>query len=201
MKHIGRRDFLLSAALLGVAAPLLSRLRAVEGAERTVDPRWLAMPEARTTPAPMAGEILPLTSTSEVFVPPKGRTFMKFSFDFPEPAVVIGDYRFGFNVFTDENAYSLDGAHMKAETKGDVTTLTCDRFTWAGGQETAPGSLVATFRHVDGALEWSAVAHMQRPIKTITTVIRGVPRGQLSFGNGGFFDPRDNEILAGYPFG
>ena len=31
--------------------------------------------------------VLPLSSTSEVFVPPRGRAFMKFSFDFPEPSV------------------------------------------------------------------------------------------------------------------
>ena len=204
--RIGRRDFFISAAMLGIAAPLLTRLRAAEHPERVVDPRWLAMPDdstaAAAAPLPNAapGEIVPLTSTSEVFVPPRGRAFMKFSFDFPEPAVAVGDYRFGFNVFTDENAYSLDASRMKAEVNGDSVRLTCDGFTWAGGQETARGSLSATFRTVNGVIEWTAVARMDHPIKTITTVIRGVPRGQLSFGNGTFFDPRDNEILAGYPF-
>lgn len=52
--------------------------------------------------------ILPLTSTSEVFVPPRGRAFMKFSFDFPEPSVGFEGLRFGFLVFTHENAYGLD---------------------------------------------------------------------------------------------
>ena len=42
---------------------------------------------------------------------------------------------------------------------------------------------------------------MERPIKTVTTIVRGVPRGQVSFGGGGFTDPRDGEMLAGYPFG
>ena len=40
---------------------------------------------------------------------------MKFSFDFPEPSVVFGDYRFGFLVFTDENTYGLDRAKLRAE--------------------------------------------------------------------------------------
>ena len=31
------------------------------------------------------GDIVELYSTSEVFIPPRGRSFMKFSFDFPEP--------------------------------------------------------------------------------------------------------------------
>ena len=42
--------------------------------------------------------ILPLTSTSDVFIPPRGRAFMKFSFDFPEPSVEFAGYRFGFLV-------------------------------------------------------------------------------------------------------
>jgi hypothetical protein len=152
------------------------------------------------SPDATPGEILPLTSTSEVFVPPRGDGFMKFSFDFPEPSVAFGDYRFGFNIFTNENAYALDRSRMKAESKGDAMTLTCDRFVWAGGQETAKGSLTASFRTVNDVLEWSAVVQMDRPIKTISTLIRGIPRGPLSFGNGRFFDPHDNEILAGYPF-
>ncbi|MEP6731946.1 MAG: beta-L-arabinofuranosidase domain-containing protein [bacterium] len=47
MKHIGRRDFVVSAVLLGVAAPLLSRLRADESVERTTDARWLGLPFER----------------------------------------------------------------------------------------------------------------------------------------------------------
>ena len=54
------------------------------------------------------GDIVELYSTTEVFIPPRGRSFMKFSFDFPEPAVVFGDHRFGFLLFTEENTYSLD---------------------------------------------------------------------------------------------
>jgi hypothetical protein len=36
-----------------------------------------------------AGEITQLSSTSEVFIPPRSRDFMKFSFDFPEPVVAL----------------------------------------------------------------------------------------------------------------
>ena len=35
-----------------------------------------------------------LHSTSDVFIPPRGDSFMKFSFDFPEPGVVFGAHRF-----------------------------------------------------------------------------------------------------------
>ena len=42
-------------------------------------------------------------------------------------------------------------------------------------------------------------AEMGQPIKTVTTIVRGVPRGRISAGYD-FFDPRDDELLFGYPF-
>src|SRR3989442_10517179 len=42
---------------------------------------------------------------------------------------------------------------------------------------------------------------MDQPIKAVTTVVRGVPRGKLSAGGGEPFDPHDDEVLWGYPFG
>src|SRR6266702_598495 len=65
--------------------------------------------------------ILPLTSTSEVFVPPRGRAFQKFSFDFPEPSIEFRDIRFGFLVFSRENAYAIDASGMTtAATDGGL---------------------------------------------------------------------------------
>ena len=46
MKYIGRRDFVVSAALLAVAAPLLQKLRAGPHADPVVDPLWLGIPGA-----------------------------------------------------------------------------------------------------------------------------------------------------------
>ena len=188
--HLSRRDWIKTVGIVGAAAALPTSARA----EPVV-----ASPAVAQSVAP--GDILPLSSTSEVFVPPRGNDFMKFSFDFPEPSVAFAGYRFGFTVFTDENTYGLDRTHMRAELTRDSMHLTCDRFVWAGGQETAPGSLDARFSLEDDRIEWSATVSMDRPIKTISTLIRGVPRGRLSFGNGTFFDPHDDEMLAGYPFG
>src|SRR5688500_9069926 len=42
---------------------------------------------------------------------------------------------------------------------------------------------------------------MDRPVKTVTAIVRGVPRGQLSLAAGPFADRRDNEVLGGYTFG
>ncbi|HEY5220204.1 MAG TPA: hypothetical protein VIJ16_10370 [Gemmatimonadaceae bacterium] len=143
--------------------------------------------------------VLPLVSTSEVFIPPRGRGFDKFSFDFPEPSVPFADLRFGFIVFTRENAYGLDAAAMKAESVGDTLTLTCSGFVWAGGQVKAPGTLIARLTRNGDVVSVDVTAEMGQPIKTVTTIVRGVPRGHISIG-GGFFDPRDDELLFGYPF-
>jgi hypothetical protein len=145
--------------------------------------------------------ILPLTSTSEVFVPSRGNGFQRFSFDFPEPSVEFGGLRFAFLVFTRENVYGLDQARMAVETGPDALVLTCTGLVWAGGQERAAGRLVARFRRSGGTIEWDATAEMSQPIKSVTTVIRGLPRGRLSAGGGAPFDPHDDEVLWGYPFG
>jgi hypothetical protein len=150
---------------------------------------------------PLPAPILPLSSTSEVFVPPRGRAFQKFSFDFPEPSVEFAGLRFGFLVFSRENAYGLDANRMTVAASPGGLEVTASGLVWAGGQERAPGTLVARFRVEDDAVLWDITAEMDRPIKAVTTVLRGVPRGRISSGGGEPFDPGDDEVLFGYPFG
>ena len=161
--------------------------------------------EAAAIQAPAAalpvGEISELLSTSEVFIPPKGRSFMKFSFDFPEPAVSFGGHRFSFLVFTEENTYSLDRAGMKATGGAEALTLEANGFIWAGGQQKAPGKLTAAFKRTGSTIEWGVTVEMDRAIKTVTTVIRDVPKGPISLGGGALNDPKDNDVLGGYTFG
>jgi hypothetical protein len=145
--------------------------------------------------------ILPLTSTSDVFIPPRGRAFQKFSFDFPEPSVEFAGLRFGFLVFTRENAYALDASALIAEGSADALSLTATRLLWAGGLERAAGRVSARLRRDGGATFCDVTAEMDQPIKAVTTVVRGVPRGKLSAGGGEPFDPHDDEVLWGYPFG
>lgn len=149
----------------------------------------------------MPGQIFDLVSTSDVFTPAKGRTWMKFSFDFPEPAVFFGGHRFSFLVFTEENTYALDRALMKATGDENSLTLIASGFTWAGGQQKEPGTLTAKFVKTGSEIVWDVAVDMGRAIKTVTTVIRDVPRGQISLGGGALTDHRDNDVLAGYTFG
>src|SRR5438477_4286945 len=145
--------------------------------------------------------VLSLTSTSDVFVPPRGRAFQKFSFDFPEPSVEFAGMRFSVLVFTRENAYGLDASQVTAQATDTGLDLTAGGLVWAGGQERAPGRVTARL-HIEGdAILCDVSAELDRPIKAVTTVVRGIPRGKLSTGGGGPFDPKDDEILWGYPFG
>ncbi|HKO15023.1 MAG TPA: hypothetical protein VJU87_02235 [Gemmatimonadaceae bacterium] len=195
---VSRRDWLKTMGVVGAGAlvtPDALRLPATL-AGQPAPLRPAAPPHAALPP----GSIVDLSSTSEIFIPPRGRGFMKFSFDFPEPSVVFADLRFGFLVFTGENTYGLDRTKMSVSGSDDALRLTCTGFVWAGGQEKAPGTLTATLRRIAGNMEWDTVVEMEQPVKTVTTIIRGVPRGQVSLGGGRFIDPKDNEMLAGYPF-
>jgi len=126
---------------------------------------------------------------------------MKFSFDFPEPSIEFAGLRFGFIVFSRENAYSLDPRLMTATRSGDALRLEASGLRWAGGQEPSQGRLVVEFRQTPEGIEWQATATLDQPIKAVTAVIRGLPRGRLSAGGNTPFDPHDDEVLLGYPFG
>ena len=191
---ISRRELLKSAA--GASALALTGIPSMATSGET--------PSAVVTPAagsPASGNILPLTSTSEVMIPPRGASFMKFSYDFPEPAIEFGGLRISFRLHTFENTYGLDQAAMTIrETHGGLD-LACTQLVWAGGQQTAPGKLQARIRTNGDQVEWSATAEMKQPIKSIVTIVRGVPRGRISAGGLAFKDHQDDEVLLGYPFG
>ena len=187
-EQLSRRDAIRILGAAGAAAALPGT------------PTSSIVAEAITAAERAPAEILPLSSTSEVFIPPRGRSYDTFSFDFPEPSVEFDGFRFGFLVFTDENAYALDPAKMTATTTGDALTITANGFTWAGGQEKMGGSLTARFRKVGTSIEWDTTVDMAQPIKTVSAIIRGVPRGRVGFGGPGGGTPADDEMLVGYPF-
>ena len=112
--------------------------------------------KARAPAAPAAadGAIVDLNSTDGVLVPPRGRSFMKFSFDFPEPSVSFGGLLLGFRVFTFENCYGLDRERMAVTATADGVHLLCTGLVWAGGQQKAPGKLEAQIRRSGSFVEW-----------------------------------------------
>lgn len=191
---LSRRDWIRTVGAAGAGALVPVDLPA-PAASRTVAP---PLP-VRQVHAP--GDIVELYSTSEVFIPPRGRSWMKFSFDFPEPGVVFGEHRFSVLLFTDENIYAMDRSRMRATGTADALELTCSGLVWAGGQEQAPGAVNVRFRREGRTIEWDIVAEAAHPIKTVTTVIRDIPRGAVSLGGAALQDTRDGDVLGGYTFG
>lgn len=165
----------------------------------------LPLPGIDATEAAAAGRadphpILPLTSTSGVYVPPRGRAFDKFSFDFPEPSVAFEGLSFGVLVFSRENVYGLDRERMTVTPASNGLRVEAAGLVWAGGQERAPGKVTLELRRAEGGVEWDLTAEASSPIKAVTTVVRGVPRGRISAGGGDLVDHGDDEVLLGYPF-
>lgn len=198
-ERVSRRDLLKTGLAAGASSLVWSNADPLDG---TATPPVDGPSGAETRGVgPSDGSILPLTSTSDVYIPPRGRSFFKFSFDFPEPSVAFEKMLFSFRLYTFENAYGLDREHLTAEKTPEGIAIRCSQFVWAGGQEKIPGTLLARLRKSGDFIEWDASAQMDRPIKSIAAVVRLVPRGKISGGSGGFFDPEDNEILLGYPFG
>src|SRR5204863_1595705 len=78
--------------------------------------------------------------------------------------------------------------------------VACTELVWAGGQERASGRLTARLTARDDVVECDVTAEMPQPIKSVATIVRGIPRGRISAGGAPFFDPRDDEVLLGYPF-
>ncbi|MGE5243155.1 MAG: hypothetical protein ACM3SQ_02880 [Betaproteobacteria bacterium] len=185
---ITRRLLLKAAGALG-ASSLLATDTGIAGG--------LQSPQAPAAPAD--GAIAPLTSTSGVFIPPRGRAFMKFSFDFPEPSVAFAGHQFGARVFTHENVYTVDGDRLEVRSIPDGVELAADGLVWAGGQQRAAGSLTLRVLRRGSALDCSADAVLDRPVKAIAIVVRGIPHGRISTG-AAFVDHKDDEVLFGYPF-
>lgn len=188
---ISRRTLLKSAVVAGTGSILPAPAMAASLGASASAPR---------NPAKL-DRILPLSSSSGVYVPPRGESFMKFSFDFPEPSVEFAGLQFSFRVYTFENTYALDREQMTVEDKSDGLEVSCSGFVWAGGQEKAPGRLRARFHKNGTFIEWDARIEMEQPVKSIAAIVRGVPRGKISAGGQRFFDPKDDELLFGYPFG
>ena len=194
---ISRRD-LLKKTVAGVSSAALFSAASREGAV-TAPHESVVLPAA--SPGPESSPILPLSNTTDVFIPPRGSSFFKFSFDFPEPSVSFENLQFSFRVYTLENTYAPDASLMTVESAPDGLYVRCKGFVWAGDQQNAPGKLEAHIVRNGSFVECRTTAEMERPIKSISTILRGVPRGKVSAAGGNFFDPKENELLFGYPFG
>src|ERR1700723_2274302 len=187
---ISRREFLQVSVVAGASSAVLRKSEVG------------LLPEAATAAVPAAadGEIVALNCNDGVYVPPRGESFFKFGFNFPEPSVAYQGLLFSFRLHTFEDCYGMDRASMTVEKTADGFEMRCTQLVWAGDQLKAPGSVVARVRKSGDYFEWKGTAETDRPIKSVTSIVRGVPRGQVSVSCNKFFDPKDNEISKEHPY-
>jgi hypothetical protein len=141
-----------------------------------------------------------LSSRSGVYTPARGNGVMQFGFDFPEPSVKIGTLLFGFRIQTFENVYAIDAELTRVTREAGMVRVVCDGLLACGGQAKAPGRLIAEFvGAATDVLQWRVRAEAGSAIKSITTVVRGLPRGTLSISCGDFLDCGDDERIFEYP--
>jgi hypothetical protein len=197
---LSRRD-LIKGTAVGASGMMLGKIPGIDGLMDHIAEPAETSASAVAEGATRETAIQALTSTTEVFIPPHGGGFFKFSFDFPEPSLEFAGFRFSFRLFTFENTYAPDAERMTVTTEVDAIRIHCTGLTWAGGQQKAMGRLDARIKRNGEFVECEAAAEMGVPIKSIAAIVRGVPRGKISAGAGGFFDPKDEEQLFGYPFG
>ena len=108
-KKISRREVIKGAAVgvSGMALTPIAPLVSPAASQPIAEP-------VQASAAVSPEDILPLTSTSDVYVPPKHGGFLKFSFDFPEPSVEFEKLLFSFRIFTFENVYAPDRSRMSS---------------------------------------------------------------------------------------
>ena len=117
---ISRRELLKTTVAAGASSVVLRELDGGLPAEAVPDP----------VSAAADGEIVALSCNDGVYVPPRGKSFFKFGFDFPEPSVAYHGMLFSFRLHTLEDCYGMDRASMTVEKTADG--LRCVVRNWCG---------------------------------------------------------------------
>ena len=124
----------------------------------------------------------------------------RFSYNAPEPVFEIDGWRVSVQVITFENVYGLDPDAIRVERHGPRTTITCNRLTWAGGQEREEGSARLVAEATDDGLQIVISASHEKKIRCVKLLVEDLPPGEV-IGNfwGRSALPKDGLILS-YPW-
>ncbi len=107
------------------------------------------------------------------------------SFDPRDPLFPLpGDatIRWGIQIFTVENLYSLAPEHVTVTPDGEGLHLVCERLSWAGQQQRADGRVEVRVERHDGAWTWHVEARHDKPIKVVKLMLHGLPAAALDQG-------------------
>lgn len=147
--------------------------------------------------------LLSLNSIDDVYTPPKGSSQMKFSYPNPEPSVSFADFLFGFEIISFKKNYGLDPNSTTVQETDDGIILNTTSLIWAGGQQKSSGNVAAhIYITKDDYIEWQVNGSLVGgdKIKSIKTIVRNFPRGNLSVAAENWIDPGDDESVYEYPY-
>lgn len=127
---------------------------------------------------------------------------MDLSFDWPHPRFETPVGSMSVRVHTFDNVFGIDPAAMATIDLPDgVTRITSTRLSWAGGQETAEGTVVLDLVPVDGETEVRVSATSSDAIRSIAITLHDQPVGDVvGVREGRLVVPRGGRILR-YPDG
>ena len=122
------------------------------------------------------------------------------SFDFNERWFDVEPWPMAFRVFTEVNVYTPDPARSQVRQTPEGWVIEADRYAWAGGQQTREGRFAARLHRLEHGIGWTIEAAMPERIKTLTALVRGVPRGDLLTRRLGFSPlPPGTDEICQYP--
>lgn len=90
--------------------------------------------------------------------------------------------RWGIQIFTLQNMYSLDPDRVDISHEAGEMNLVCDGLSWAGQQQKSPGRVDVQLRIEDGAFVWRVKASHAEIIKNIKVFFEGLPEEALAQG-------------------
>ncbi|WJL97047.1 hypothetical protein QSU92_07750 [Microbacterium sp. ET2] len=127
---------------------------------------------------------------------------MDLSFPWPHPLFDTPVGKISVRLHTFDNVFGIDPDSVRVTTTDDEgTRITADRLSWAGGQETAPGTLKVLLTPLEGELDVRVSATHSDAIRSIAVTIHDQPVGDIIGVREGRLSIPDSGRLLKYPDG
>ena len=101
------------------------------------------------------------------------------SFDAHDLLFHFNALSFSVQVFTFENVYGLDKEACTIAEDGDAYTVSCQRLTWAGGQETRDGSVQLRAVASGQKTTFSVEARCDKTIRCVKLALKDMAEGRI----------------------
>jgi hypothetical protein len=101
------------------------------------------------------------------------------SFDFKSPRFSNGGFKYGINVYTFENVYTLDQEACSIKDADLKQHLNCNKLSFAGGQRKAEGTVDVLSTVGDHCVRFFIEAKLRKTIRCVKLSISDLPLGEI----------------------